>query len=36
MLKIDPSQRIRIQHVLHADWMRMIDEELEKIDVRLP
>ncbi|KAG0296198.1 hypothetical protein BGZ96_009993 [Linnemannia gamsii] len=34
MLKIDPSQRIRIQHVLHTDWIRMMDEELEKLDKR--
>ncbi|KAF8947448.1 Checkpoint kinase 2, partial [Haplosporangium gracile] len=32
LLKVDPSQRIRIQHVLHTDWICMMDEELDKID----
>ncbi|OAQ29618.1 hypothetical protein K457DRAFT_507551 [Linnemannia elongata AG-77] len=33
MLEIDPSQRIRIQHVLQTDWICMIDEELKKIEL---
>lgn len=36
MLEIDPSQRIRIQHVLQTDWICMIDEELKKIEVSDP
>lgn len=36
MLEIDPSQRIRIQHVLQTDWICMIDEELKKLEVSDP
>ncbi|KAG0347380.1 Checkpoint kinase 2 [Podila humilis] len=36
MLSVDPSKRISIQSVLRSDWMRMIEEELEKFDVILP
>ncbi|KAG0078984.1 hypothetical protein BGZ90_003831 [Linnemannia elongata] len=35
MLEIDPSQRIRIQHVLQTDWICMIDEELKRIEDKL-
>ncbi|KAF9551465.1 hypothetical protein EC957_008134 [Mortierella hygrophila] len=35
MLEIDPSQRIRIQHVLQTDWVCMIDEELKKLEDKL-
>ncbi|KAF9184447.1 Checkpoint kinase 2 [Haplosporangium sp. Z 767] len=32
MLKIDPTRRIRISQVFAHDWIRMMDEELEKAD----
>ncbi|KAF9965077.1 Calcium-dependent protein kinase 4 [Mortierella alpina] len=32
MLKTDPSQRVRIEHVLADDWFLMMDEHLEKFE----
>ncbi|KAF9292310.1 hypothetical protein BGZ68_008275 [Mortierella alpina] len=32
MLKTDPSQRVRIEHVLTDDWFLMMDEHLEKFE----
>ncbi|KAF9115813.1 Checkpoint kinase 2 [Mortierella sp. AM989] len=32
MLELDPSRRIKIDAVLRHDWIRMIDDELQKYD----
>ncbi|KAF9094666.1 hypothetical protein BGX23_001779 [Mortierella sp. AD031] len=32
MLMVDPSRRVLIKDVLRDDWIRMMDDELEKID----
>ncbi|KAG0265702.1 hypothetical protein BGZ95_003239 [Linnemannia exigua] len=35
MLMVDPSKRIPISEVLRHDWVRMVDEELDKIEKSL-